>query len=107
MPMGELLLTRFVETTALLQLFTPHLSTAYPPGKSWFEKESVPLVHLWSSYRNCHCATQAWERRKRCNDYTLETFHWNPVGNQSHPVKPSQQPEASLASGLRKDHDEA
>jgi len=38
--MGELLLTRFVETTALLQLFTPHLSTAYPPGKSWFEKES-------------------------------------------------------------------
>src|SRR5437870_5052189 len=28
----------------------------------------------------------------------LETFRWNPVGNQSHPVEPSQQPEASLAS---------
>jgi hypothetical protein len=42
--------------------------------------------------------SQAWERRRRCNDYTLETFHRDPVGNQSHPVKPSQQPEASLAS---------
>jgi len=42
--MGELLLTRFVETTALLQLFTPHLSTAYPPGKSWFEKESKAYI---------------------------------------------------------------
>ena len=26
-----------------------------------------------------------------------ETFRWNPVGNQSHPVEPGQQPEASLA----------
>jgi hypothetical protein len=27
MPMGELLLTRYVSIHALLQLFTPHLST--------------------------------------------------------------------------------
>jgi hypothetical protein len=49
--MGELLLTRFVETTALLQLFTPYLSTAYPPEKSWFEKESdrQPALHPISS----------------------------------------------------------
>lgn len=26
-----------------------------------------------------------------------ETSRWNPVGNQSHPVEPGQQPEASLA----------
>jgi hypothetical protein len=26
-----------------------------------------------------------------------ETFRWNPVGNQSHPVELGQQPEASLA----------
>jgi len=28
----------------------------------------------------------------------VETFRWSPVGNQSHPVKVSHQPEASLAS---------
>src|SRR5262249_14501470 len=28
---------------------------------------------------------------------TIETFRRDPVGNQSHPVEPSQQPEASLA----------
>ena len=27
----------------------------------------------------------------------LETFRWNPAGNQSRPVEPDQQPEASLA----------
>jgi site-specific DNA recombinase len=43
------------------------------------------------------CAKKAWEGRKRCNEYITETFHWNSVGNQSHPVEPSQQPEASLA----------
>jgi len=42
--MGELLLTRFVETTALLQLFTLHLSTAYTPENSRFEKESNPAL---------------------------------------------------------------
>jgi hypothetical protein len=29
---------------------------------------------------------------------TFETSHWNPVGNQSHPVRASHPPEASLAS---------
>ena len=27
----------------------------------------------------------------------LETFRWNPAGNQSRPAEPDQQPEASLA----------
>jgi len=27
----------------------------------------------------------------------VETFRWNPVGTQSHPAKPGQQPEVSLA----------
>jgi hypothetical protein len=46
---------------------------------------------------NCLCTKKAWERGKRCNDYTLETFRRNPVGKQSHPVEPGRQPEASLA----------
>jgi len=29
---------------------------------------------------------------------TLETFHWSPVGRQSHLVRASHPPEASLAS---------
>jgi hypothetical protein len=41
---------------------------------------------------------KAWERGKRCNDYTLETFQRNPVGDQSHLVELGQQPEVSLAS---------
>src|SRR5690349_11442509 len=40
---------------------------------------------------------KAWERGKRCNDYTLETFRRNPVGSQSHPVERGPQPETSLA----------
>jgi hypothetical protein len=42
---------------------------------------------------------EAWERRKRCNEYIMETFQWSPVGSQSHPVEPGQQLEASLAWG--------
>jgi hypothetical protein len=52
-----------------------------------------------SSYEDCPCAKKAWERGKRCNDYTLGTFRRSPVGSQSHPVEPGQQPEASLAWG--------
>ena len=43
------------------------------------------------------CVRKAWERGKRCNDYTLETFRRSPVGSQSHLVEPGKQPEASLA----------
>jgi hypothetical protein len=38
---------------------------------------------------------KAWERRKDVE--TPETFRRNPVGKQSHPAKPGQQPEARLA----------
>jgi hypothetical protein len=41
---------------------------------------------------------QAQERGMRCNGYFSETCRSNPVGSQSHPAKPGQQPEASLAS---------
>jgi len=37
------------------------------------------------------------ERGKGCNECIAETFRWNPVGTQSHPVEPGRQPEASLA----------
>ena len=40
---------------------------------------------------------EAWERRQRCRKQ-LETFRWNPAGNQSRPVELGQQREASLAS---------
>jgi len=46
------------------------------------------------------CAMKAWEGRKRCNEYITETFRWNPVGSQSHPVEPGKQPEASLAPAV-------
>jgi hypothetical protein len=32
------------------------------------------------------------------NESRFETCQWNPVGNQSHPVRASHPPEASLAS---------
>jgi hypothetical protein len=51
-----------------------------------------------NSVANWHRAKKAWERRKRCNEYIMETFRWNPVGNQSHPVEPGLQPAASLAT---------
>ena len=41
--------------------------------------------------------SKAWERRKDVNDDITETFHRNPVGNQSHPVEPGRQPAARLA----------
>src|SRR5205085_4331011 len=39
-------------------------------------------------------------KEEGCNDCITETFRRNPVGNQSHPVEPGPQPEASLAWGL-------
>ena len=41
--------------------------------------------------------SEAWGRRKGCNDCITETFRWNPVGNQSHPAEPGPQPEVSRA----------
>ena len=40
------------------------------------------------------CAKKARERRIVIS---LKPFRWNPAGNQSRPVEPDQQPEASLA----------
>ena len=57
--------------------------------------------------RKGDCAKQAWERGKRCNDYSSETFRRNPVGKQAHPIEPGQRPEASLASRPGNGHDEA
>ena len=37
------------------------------------------------------------EARERRIDGSLKPFRWNPAGNQSRPVEPDQQPEASLA----------
>jgi len=30
---------------------------------------------------------EAWGRGKRCNDYNSETFRWDSMGSQSHPVE--------------------
>src|SRR5438132_1262712 len=74
MPMGELLRTRFVDTTALLQLFTPHLSTAYPRKRAGFEKESkkskkwlraVIDENRAQRARRAGCLTAALARRVR------------------------------------------
>ena len=43
---------------------------------------------------NGHRAKKARERRIVGS---LKPFRWNPAGNQSRPVEPDQQPEASLA----------
>ena len=39
----------------------------------------------------------AQETRERRIVTTVKPFRWNPAGNQSRPVEPDQQPEASLA----------
>jgi hypothetical protein len=43
-----------------------------------------------------------WLRHEACErgiayEMMLETFRWDPAGNQSCPAKPGQQPEASFA----------
>jgi hypothetical protein len=84
------------------------------PGRPAFTKRlrSWPSGYLVRSA--CHprpvngyCAKQAWERGKRCNDYSSETFRGNPVGKQAHPVEPGQRPEASLAPRPGNGRDEA
>src|SRR5271157_3346687 len=49
---------------------------------------------FWPEKTNRHRAKKARERRIVGN---LKPFRWNPAGNQSRPVEPDQQPEASLA----------
>ena len=41
--------------------------------------------------------TSRQEARERRIVGSLKPFRWNPAGNQSRPVEPDQQPEASLA----------
>src|SRR5271157_3388487 len=41
--------------------------------------------------------TSRQEARERRIVTTVKPFRWNPAGNQSRPVEPDQQPEASLA----------
>ena len=41
--------------------------------------------------------TSRQEARERRIVASLKPFRWNPAGNQSRPVEPDQQPEASLA----------
>src|SRR5208337_786781 len=41
--------------------------------------------------------TSRQEARESRIDGSLKPFRWNPAGNQSRPVEPDQQPEASLA----------
>ena len=46
--MGELLWHAIFGEMALLQLFTPQLSTTYPPKNDRFEKESVATGQAFS-----------------------------------------------------------
>jgi hypothetical protein len=63
-------------------------------ARSWGLQSCLPRVSTWQTHL---APSEAWERRKRCNEYITATFRWNPVGNQSHPVEPGRQPEASVA----------
>ena len=57
---------------------------------SRFKGPKVPKYVL------CPCATLNLGKEDRCRIH-LETFRWNPAGNQARPEELGQQPEASLA----------
>jgi hypothetical protein len=49
----------------------------------------LTAAHLergWKCHRTLPCVRQRSTRRTRCRKHS-ETFRWNPVGNQSHPVE--------------------
>ena len=54
-----------------------------------------------SGAAGCFLEDQVWPRAKKARERrivgSLKPFRWNPAGNQSRPVEPDQQPEASLA----------
>ena len=63
----------------------------YDPLISSRAKSLVSWGHDWV------VLTSRQEARERRIVGSLKPFRWNPAGNQSRPVEPDQQPEASLA----------
>ena len=75
-------------------------STAAPIATGWsdpvagWELHPLKSQHLFTATLRSDLAQEAQERRIAAN---LKPFVGNPAGNQSRPVEPDQQPEASLA----------
>ena len=84
-------------------------STAWPPGTERVmdtqttSSEPCQPVSLGSDRFRIYCGKNlnrsdlAKKARERKMVGSLKPFRWNPAGNQSRPVEPDQQPEASLA----------
>ena len=67
-------------------------SRSFPIASASSVSRAVVVVR-----RAKRCSDIAQEARERRIDGSLKPFRWNPAGNQSRPVEPDQQPEASLA----------
>ena len=68
------------------------------PEGAIFPKRSMPQEDVQlSSRRWCQYGKLAGNKHTRRIVGSLKPFRWNPAGNQSRPVEPDQQPEASLA----------
>ena len=59
----------------------------------------IPVLkrHQWFRSMSSSQALTSQEAREKRIVGSLKPFRWNPAGNQSRPVEPDQQPEASLA----------
>ena len=68
-----------------------------------YELITGPWLALWVRFRFPNLEnrkpdlTSRQESSERRIVGSLKPFRWNPAGNQSRPVEPDQQPEASLA----------
>ncbi len=85
------------------EVYFPFLSSESPqapPGKIALiavaadEPAGKPVSHC---KKQTVGLTSRQEARERRIVGSLKPFRWNPAGNQSRPVEPDQQPEASLA----------